>query len=208
MQWRIFVYPDILIPSCKTEYDLSDMIGEVMVNSRDNRVMYSCSPASAAINRNLCLEMAESEIVIMVDDDMTGFFLGWADLLVAPFKTRDDIIYVSARLMNEVGSPQMVMGFSKNVMSPQVEVNIAPSACIAFRNDGLRFWEEYIKSGFEDTDFHFQLKEKYGYNKKVLINNGVKLTHKHEMKGQNEAFEHNAKIFDRRWPGKRAALKL
>lgn len=200
--------PDILIPSCKTDYELAEMIGEVQMNSRDNVICYSCTDNSAAINRNKCLDKATSEIVIMVDDDMTGFFPGWADLLVAPFKSRDDIIYVSARLMNGCGDPQMVMGFSKNVMSPCVDVNIAPSACIAFRNDGTRFWQEYIGSGWEDSDFHFQLKEKYGYDKKVLVNNGVKLTHKHEMKAQNENFEHNAKVFDKRFPGKRALLKL
>ena len=83
----------------------------------------------------------------MVDDDITGFFPGWSSLMVAPLAD-PNILYVSARLMNECGTPQMVMGFSKNIMLPHVEVNNAPSACIAFRNDGMRFWEEYKGSGF------------------------------------------------------------
>lgn len=156
---------------------------------------------------------AKTEYVVMIDDDITGFFHGWSDLLVEPLKN-PDILYVSARLLNECGIPQMVMGFSKNTHNALVTVNIAPSAAIAFRNDGTRFCEEYKGSGFEDTDFHFQLKEKYGYDKRVIVNNEVKLTHLHEMKNQNgvgdgfNPFEENKQIFDRRWPGKRKTLGL
>lgn len=201
----------ILIPSCRD--DVSEQLGEILSTDRSigDDVIYSCSDASAAINRNECLKMADAEYVVMIDDDITGFFPGWSSLMVAPLND-PSVLYVSARLMNECGSPQMVMGFSKNVMSPHVAVNIAPSACIAFRNDGTRFCEEYFGSGFEDSDFHFQLKEKYGYDKKVVVNNGVKLIHTHEMKNQNGIgsgknwFDHNQAIFDKRWPGKRRML--
>lgn len=156
---------------------------------------------------------AKTEYVVMIDDDITGFFSGWSTLLVEPLKD-PDILYVSARLLNEFGKPQMVMGFSKNLNNAHVEVSIAPSAAIAFRNDGTRFYDQYQGSGFEDTDFHFQLKEKYGYDKKVIVNNRVKLTHFHEMKCQNgvgpgfNPFEENKKLFDNRWPGKRMELGL
>lgn len=206
---------DILIPTCKNDFEISEMIGEILQVDRDSNIYYSClEEKGAAINRNNCLNNTSGEYVVMVDDDITGFFPGWADIMVTPLKGDTDILYVSARLMNEWGSPQMVMGFSKNVMSPSVEVNIAPSACIAFRRDDTRFCEEYLGSGWEDTDFHFQLKEKYGWDKKVVVNNAVKLVHRHEMKNQCglgpgfNPFNQNRDVFDRRWPGMRVKLGL
>lgn len=203
----------ILIPTCKPENALSEQLGEILSNDRDLTVNYACSQMSAAVNRNACLEYANTEYVVMIDDDITGFFPGWSALLVEPLKD-PEILYVSARLLDELGKPQMVMGFSKNINSDLVTVSIAPSAVIAFRNEGTRFCTKYQGSGFEDTDFHFQLKEKYGYDKKVVINNRVKLIHKHEMKNQNgvgegfNPFKENKKVFDQRWPGKRRMLGL
>lgn len=203
----------VLIPSCKPCHVVNEMVGNILSCDRDLIIHYSTSKMSAAVNRNACLMTAKTKYVVMIDDDITGFFPGWSSLLVEPLEN-PNILYVSARLLNECGKPQMVMGFSKDVNHKYVPVNIAPSAAIAFRNDGTRFCEEYQGSGFEDTDFHFQLKEKYGYDKKVIINNRVKLTHFHEMKNQNgvgegfNPFEENKKIFDGRWPGKRRELGI
>jgi glycosyltransferase involved in cell wall biosynthesis len=203
----------VLIPSCKPCHLINEIVGDILQYDRDLVINYSASKLSAAINRNACIMFAKTKYIVMIDDDISGFFPGWSQLLVEPLKD-PDILYVSARLLNEYGKPQMVMGYSKDLNHKHVPVTIAPSAAIAFRNDGTRFCEEYKGSGFEDTDFHFQLKEKYGYDKKVIINNQVKLTHLHEMKNQNgvgegfNPFEENKKIFDRRWPGKRTGLGL
>ena len=208
----------ILIPSCKSEEDVSKQAGDILSIDRSVSVIYSHNnDVSAAINRNICLDIADKEChskyIVMIDDDISGYSPGWSEQLVKPLEDRD-VLYVSARLINECGIPQMVMGFSKNTHSELVPVSIAPSAAIAFRNDGTRFFEGYEGSGFEDTDFHFQLKEKYGYDKKVLVNNRVRLTHLHEMKNQNgvgegfNPFEKNKELFDTRWPGKRRELGL
>lgn len=203
----------VLIPSCKPCHLINEIVGDILKYDRDLVINYSTSKLSAAINRNACIMFAKTKYIVMIDDDISGFFPGWSQLLVEPLKD-PDILYVSARLLNEYGKPQMVMGYSKDLNHKHVPVTIAPSAAIAFRNDGTRFCEEYKGSGFEDTDFHFQLKEKYGYDKKVIINNQVKLIHLHEMKNQNgvgegfNPFEENKKIFDRRWPGKRTGLGL
>lgn len=202
---------DICIPSCKTGYELSGQIGEMIISdpSVARNIVYSCiEDGSAAVNRNRCLDLTTAEYVVMVDDDITGFFPGWHEAMVKPLIDNPDVIYVSARLMTEYGDPQMVMGYSKDTRTPYVPINIAPSAAWAFRNDGTRFWEEYKGSGFEDTDFHFTLKEMYGNKSRVILNNLVKLTHQHEMKNQNKWFNHNGIIFERRWPGKRAMLCL
>ncbi len=207
----------ILIPSCKEDHEVENMVGEILNLDRDLEVIYACNKASAAINRNICLDIGNDEChpeyVVMIDDDITDFFPGWSELLVKPLED-PEILYVSARLLNEFKRPQMVMGFTSNVSNALVPVTIAPSAAIAFRNDGVRFCEEYKGSGFEDSDFHFQLKEKYGYDKRVVVNNKVKLTHLHEMKNQNgvgegfNPFEENKALFDQRWPGKRRELGL
>lgn len=207
---------DILIPTCKDEWEILSQIGEMIEVDRwcSDLIYYSCLKKSAAINRNNCLNNTNSEYVVMVDDDITGFFSGWYELMVDPLKKDTGILYVSARLMNEIGGPQMVMGFSKELKRPLLEVQVAPSACIAFRRDDTRFLEEYEGSGWEDLDFHMQLKKKYGDDKKVFINNKVKLIHKHEMKNQNglgpgfNPFDHNRDIFDRRWPGARRMFAL
>ncbi len=193
---------DVLIPSCKSELELSKTIGEILMADNDINIIYVCSNASAAVNRNKCLNLAKSEYVVMVDDDITGFFSGWAFLLVSALISNPNTAYVSARLLNTDGTPQRVMGYNNNILSPTVEVSIAPSACIAFRNDGTRFNEEMLGSQFEDTSFHYRLvdsnKGKYpGW--KVLVHNGVKLIHKNEAKGK-EYYSHNKKIFTKEFP--------
>lgn len=188
---------DILIPSCKDDWDLSEMIGEMVQADRwcSDLIYYSCLKESASINRNNCLDHSTAEYVIMVDDDITGFFPCWYELLVEPLKNDPKIIYVSARLMNELGEPQMVMGFSKNIKSPIVEVPTAPSAAVAFRSDGSRFDEQFVGCGWEDSLFVEYLKHRYPGGK-VVVNNNVKLTHKNEMKNQlGENYKINEKLY-------------
>lgn len=200
--------PDILIPTCKDDWELCEQIGELLQSDRDidgDRIIYSCLKASASVNRNKCLDLARSEIVVMIDDDMAGFFPGWVDLMVAPLLADKNVIQVSARLLNEDGSIGPMMGDTKDYKTPLVEVAIAPSACIAFRNDGTRFWEEYVGSGYEDSDFIFQLKEKYPKGK-ILVSNECRLIHKHEMKNQSKHFQFNKAIFERRFPKARLIL--
>jgi glycosyltransferase involved in cell wall biosynthesis len=204
--------PDILIPTCKDDYELAGQIGEIIMAEPEidgDRIIYSCYDKSAAFNRNYCLNLARSGIVVMIDDDISGFLPGWSEKLIEPLLKCRDIIYVSARLMNNeglaqhlvgyFGTPQRVMGFSDNLISPIVPVNTAPSAAVAFRNDGTRFDEAYVGSGWEDTDFVRQLKVKYPGGK-VVINNEVKLIHANEMKNQlGENYKINKEYFIKKW---------
>lgn len=180
---------DIIIPTNKYPIQIKRYIHKVeaSVNLFNYRVMPTCFQASAAVNRNFGLIKAKSEIVIMIDDDLSGFSHGWADKLVAPFKD-PDVIMVSARLMKTKTQVGPMMSIHPDLSKPIVEVpdQILPSACIAFRNDGTRFDElNYEGAGYEDTDFCYQLNMKYP-NGKFLINNDVKLIHKNEMKGSNQ----------------------
>lgn len=208
MEAELFMsLPDILIPTCKDDWELCEQIGELLQSDRDidgDRIIYSCLKASASVNRNKCLDLARSEIVVMIDDDMAGFFPGWVDVLVAPLINDPDVMMTSARLLNEDGSIGPMMGDVKNYTSPTVVVPLAPSACIAFRNDGTRFNEEMLGSQWEDTSFIFRLKAKYPKGK-IVVCNECRLIHKHEMKGSKYG-EYNKAIFEKEFPSARFVL--
>lgn len=191
--------PDIIIPTCKDLFDISPLIGEVSRYCRDNLIVATCLRESAAHNRNFGLQQCKSEIVIMMDDDIMGFDEGWDKRLIRPLIEEPDIIYVTARLLNADGSLQRHMGFSENTRSAIVDIPICPTACVAFRNDGLRFDEGYVGSGWEDTDFAYMVKEKYPTGR-IVVNNLVRLTHLNEMKNQmGNNYTMNRDYFNRKW---------
>ena len=100
--------------------------------------------------------------------------------------------------MNKNGSIGLMMD-PGDISRPICEVSKVPTACVAFRNDGLRFDEHFIGSGFEDDDFCKQHKAKNPFAKFVIANN-VKLIHENEMKNQSGKFwEHNKIVFEKKW---------
>lgn len=140
-----------------------------------------------------------SPIVVMMDDDISGFYPGWAEKLIKPLINHPDIIYVSARLLNPDGTLQNAMGASQDDKTPILDVPTAPSACVAFRITGVRFDEKFVGSGWEDTDFVKQLKKLFPHGR-IVINNEVRMTHANEMKNQlGENFQKNRAYFNRKW---------
>jgi FkbM family methyltransferase len=184
--------PDIIVPTCKSLEELSPLMSDMQGHSLGCRTLATCTAASAAKNRNIGLDWAKSDIVIMIDDDIGGFSPGWWQELIRPLSD-PDIVMVSARLMKPDGTPGAMM-FTGDLVREICEVPRVPTACIAFRNDGTRFDDGslpdspdkngYIGSGFEDDDFCARLQEKYPSGK-VVINNRVKVVHFNEMKNQH-----------------------
>ena len=201
------IIPDIIVPSCKTEERLSEFIGILSHNSRPCKIIVTCMEASASVNRNYGLSQATSPIVIMVDDDTAGFYPGWWQEMVNALENDFyNISLVSARLITANGQLAPMMHGSPCVDYAIVPVKYAPSACIAFRNDGLRFNEGYIGSGYEDTDFCEQIKVKYP-DKNIVINNRVKIIHHNEQKNQHgEYYVHNKALYESLWPGKESVF--
>jgi glycosyltransferase involved in cell wall biosynthesis len=144
-------------------------------------VVVSDQEGSAAFNRNYCLEKAKGDIIIMVDDDITGFFPGWDEVLIKPLED-PSVSIVSARL----NTPMMYDG---------TEFNIVPSACIAFRKTGIRFDENFV-GGFEDTDFCKQMEQAHP-SKHTVINEECKLIHLNEKKRQH--MTEARKVFVKKW---------
>ncbi len=207
---------DIIIPTNKEYHKITRMITRMKNTiSSEFRICPTCFKTSAPVNRNYGLIQAKSDIVIMVDDDIKGYYPGWADELVKPLED-PAIIMVSARLMDNKTKPGVMMDIKPDFSKPVVDVpdfysindtventqrvvKAVPSAAIAFRNDGTRFDENYIGAGFEDTHFCFELCCKYPSGR-IVINNNCKLIHKNEMKNQlNGQLSVNQAYFRQFW---------
>jgi hypothetical protein len=193
---------DIIIPS---NHNLLDsFINEVITTAGSGfNVIQTGFDVSAATNRNYGLNKARSSIVIMIDDDISGFGNDWASGLVKSL-VHNEAIMVSARLMDAYGQPGTMMSIPVDFSKPIVEspCHALPSSCICFYRDDTRFDENYKGAGFEDTDFCFQLHCKYP-NKKFLINNDVRVVHRNEkknyLKNGNNNYIDNQHYFERKW---------
>lgn len=199
-----YLYPavDIIIPTCQSALAIAPQVCEIEGFSPNDKIIKTCEPVSAAKNRNIGLNHATTDIVIMVDDDIFGFYEGWMNDLIRPLLDDKSIVYVSARLVHPDGSnaPMMFQGESTG---PYCDVPRAPTAAIAFRNDGIRFDENFIGSGYEDDDFCIQIKERYPSGR-FIINNKCRLIHANEQKNQHGKYaEHNQAYFEKKWKGRR-----
>ena len=165
---------DILIPTNKQYHKIARQVKAIDESvSGDYTINPTCFNASSPVNRNYSLIHATSDIVIMIDDDIWGFFPGWADKLIEPFSDLN-VVMVSARLMKTKTAYGVMMDIPLDLSKPIVESphDMLPSACIAFRNDGTRFDENYIGAGFEDSvtgDMPIFIRDKYGNIKIVPI---------------------------------------
>jgi len=190
----------ILIPTCKQESEIQNQITDIKNTiSLNSEIIYSCTKNSASINRNICLNKALGDTIIMLDDDITGFFQGWDNKLIE-LLNKDDIMLVSARLLKTTGENGFMMGDTGNHHKDYIVVEKVPTACVAFRKNNIRFDENFIGSGFEDDDFIKQMKIVFP-NKNVIINNNCRLIHINEMKNQhNEFWTHNQKYYYKKYP--------
>jgi len=168
------------------------------------RIVASCQPGSAAYNRNVCLSDLDGDVGIMLDDDIEGFYCGWAEQLLDPLED-PLVVMVSARLLRRDGQPGETCSRCRDLVTPRVEIQpaqncVLPTAAIAFRNLGLRFDEGYRGSGFEDSDWCFQYLA-LDSRCKFIQSNECRLVHRNEMKSQRDNWAHNRSRFLQKWPG-------
>jgi glycosyltransferase involved in cell wall biosynthesis len=192
----------IIIPTFRTEEELSEMIKEVKESVTGVcELIVTSTEASAAVNRNIGLNKAKYDNIIMIDDDMRDFPVGWNEEIIRPLNEEERVVLVSARLINKDGSAAMNMGGNYDVSKPIVEVlnGFIPTACIAYKKNELRFDENYIGSGFEDTDLMCQFMRKFPEGRHV-INNSVMIVHLNEMKRQRDGrWEKNESYYRDKW---------
>ncbi len=195
---------DIIIPTIKSYNEIKDQIQEIEKHTKENHnIIATCQKVSASKNRNIGLKKAKSDIVIMLDDDIIGFFNKWINRLLYAFQD-NDVYIASARLMKPNGNYAIMNG---NTLENRQGIfgisggkdGCLPSAAIAFRKTNIRFDENYIGSGFEDTDFMYQYRQKFNPCKFVICNR-CQLIHKHEKKNQGgDYFIHNRDYFCNKW---------
>lgn len=190
----------IIIPTIKTEKEIASLISEIKSSIvHELNLIIVSGKRSVAVNRNIGMEMAKGEFVIMCDDDTEGYPYGWdRDLIDALKQTGASM--VGARLLNPNGTLQKTNYKNFDLSKDFVEVRKMITACCAFRNTKLRFDENYIGWGWEDTDFCKQLGGKF------FVVNTVRVVHRNEEKnplGSKEQIVKNQAYFKKKWGVKR-----
>lgn len=181
----------IIIPTIKTEREIANLISEIKNTvAYDLNLIIVSGNRSTAKNRNIGLERAKNEFIIMCDDDVEGFLYGWDRKLIDALK-HTKASMVGARLLNPDGTLQETNYKNFDLSEDFVEVKTMITACCAFRNTALRFDESYMGSGYEDTDFCRQLEGKF------FVANRIKIIHRNESK--NMFNKRNRKYFREKW---------
>lgn len=187
---------DVIIPTLKKLKDIKPMIEEIeKAIVIDHKIIATCQPSSAAKNRNFGLNCSSSDIIIMIDDDIKGFYNEWAMDLIKPLIENDNIIMVAARCINEDGSLAPTGACDYDISEPlsyipKLRQGILPTSAIAFKKTLYRFDENYNGASFEDADFCFQIYNDNPYMK-FVINNECRLIHLNERKGYGGVDKYN-----------------
>ena len=189
----------IIIPTIKIEKEIVGLISEIKGSVvHELELIIASGKRSVAVNRNIGMERAKGEFIIMCDDDVQDFPYGWdRDLIDALKQTKASM--VGARLLNLNGTLQETNYRNFDLSKDFIEVETMITACCAFRNTALRFDENYIGWGWEDSDFCKQLGGKF------FVINTVKVMHRNEEKnplGSKKQVAKNRIYFLRKW-GKR-----
>jgi glycosyltransferase involved in cell wall biosynthesis len=205
----------ITIPTIKD--DITHQKKMIQKNTDDDlnwEIVVVKHKASASVNRNLCIEQAKGDIIVMIDDDIMGFYNGWIRDFITPLiENPDNISMITPRLINRDGvlSGQLGDNGDKNIPDEQYTVakhtdetnlNIIGSSCIAFFKNDIRFDENYPGATYEDSDFCMQFAKAFP-EKRIVINNRCKMIHLDEGKGRSINGENisllNKKYFAEKW---------
>lgn len=194
---------DVIIPTCRTQPEIADLAAEILATAGlPVRLIPTCEPVCAAKNRNIGLGLADSEVRIMLDDDITGFPDGWARQLVETMATHPECVMVSPQLVRPNGEYGIMMGCQVGrpigTGSKVVDGPYLLTACIAIRQDRLRFDEQFVGSGWEDNDYCCQQNALHPGCIR-MINHDVQVVHRNEMKNQKDQFTANRQYFQAKW---------
>jgi len=196
----------IIVPTCQPREQVKPLLDEIARRSTSviagqGQVVATCHNCSAAVNRNIGLDQAVNDLVIMLDDDIADLPMGWDQRLAASLENMPHAAMVSARLMAPGGNVGYLMGDASLVVGQMTRAagRKLPTACVAFRKSELRFDEQFIGSGFEDDDFCRNLAVQ-DPQASFWVDNGVMVTHLNEMKNQKgENWKKNEAYFKKKW---------
>jgi len=204
----------ICIPTIKKD---NNKLAEDIKNTMDDlnyQIVFGDLITCAGKNRNYAMKKSnakDGDIIILIDDDITGFYKNWClDLLKPLIENQDNISMVVPRLLNSSGGIGMQLGDggeaydeSKDIQmcihTKETQLNISCSACMAFFKNDIYFCEEYRISNYEDSDLCMLFGKQFP-NKKIYINNNCKLIHLGESKMKTtETTLFNKQLFAKRW---------
>ncbi len=193
---------DIIIPTIRTPAEVAPLIAEIQRTAGyECRVLATCTPGSASVNRNIGLNWAESDPLIMVDDDIAELPQGWAVKLIDVLEQYPECVMVSAQLATPNGTPGPMMGgcsVQKQGVTAAAERKL-PTACIAVRRNALRYDEAFPGSGREDNEMAKQLIQLHP-DATFLVCHDVWVVHLNQMKLQGEPFWSRTKAyFESKW---------
>lgn len=201
---------DLIFVTYRLRDEVEQRLSDILHHSPDCRLIFTGLAASASVNRNHGLDQVESEIIIMMDDDMDGFYPGWVEDLVAPLRSDSTVLLASARLLNADGTAGPCIGAyglpsSGVVAATKSDYNgwrRLPTACIAFRKCAadIRFDENFIGSGYEDLDWMNRLNAGFPGTTMVLNNNCRLIHHNEEKRQGGKYFEYNKQHYLSNWP--------
>jgi len=181
----------VIIPTLKAEGELSGLVDSIKATAYyDIEVLVVATPASSATNRNIGLNRAKGDFIIMCDDDTEGYPQNWDKGLIDALEQTGASV-VSARLMNRDGSIHACNHGNRDVSRDFVRVPTMPASCCAFHKTSHRFDEGFIGGGFEDTDFFRQMGGPY------FITNLVKVVHRQE--GKYTSISRNREYYNKKW---------
>jgi glycosyltransferase involved in cell wall biosynthesis len=186
----------IVIPTIKTEEEIAPLILEIkntVVHKLD--LIIVSGKRSAAVNRNIGLEKAKGKFVVMCDDDIEQLPYGWDSNLIDALEHTGGSM-VGPRLLNPNGSLQKTNYRNYDLSKDFVEVRRMIGALNIMRKSKLRYDENYLWWGREDTDFCKQLGGKF------FVVNTVKVVHRNEHKnpyGSKEQETANFAYFIKKW---------
>ncbi len=192
----------------QSRVELTDLVDEIERTAGvPVNVIVTNATGSAAVNRNIGLERCATTIgdsMIMVDDDMERFPMGWARRLLEVLNNHPKCVMVSPQLARPNGKPGLMIGgvhIQREGVTAARERRL-PTACVAIRRNNLRFDENYMGSGFEDDDYCAQLRMCCP-NAQFLVCHDLWIVHRNEMKNQDYPdgpnWEHNKALYKRKW---------
>jgi len=194
---------DIIIPTLKPLGQLVSLMYEVRKTATGGGdIIATCEIACAARNRNIGLDRSKTDIVIMIDDDVCNFPQGWDEALAKVVADDPLCMMSSARLLNPDGSLGQMLGHPPGLEDGSLwtaHLQELPTACIAMRKSDLRYDEDFVGSGWEDTGYAAAIRTREP-NAKFIVHGGVRVTHINEMKNQGgKFFQQNRATYVRKW---------
>ena len=193
---------DVIIPTYRSVPEIAPLVAEILATAGvPVNVIATCRKASASVNRNCGLDRATSPIVFMLDDDIEALPTDWAKRMIAVMDEHSDGVMCSPRLMRPGGLLGVMMGgiqAADSGVTTAIEHRL-PTACVAVRNNGLRFDENFRGSGWEDNDYCLQLRQDRP-DGTFLVVHDLHVIHRNEMKEQHGSnWDHNQQYLVAKW---------